>query len=381
MKLKTLLTSLGLGAGLMYFYDPQRGDRRRARVRDQVNRLANDIDGSLDVAKRDLRNRVRGTLAEATARLEEQGAPDWILEERVRARLGRLARHAGGLEVHAGGGRVTLSGPALREDVDALLKTAARTRGVHGVENQLQVYDSLQDLPSLPGRRTRQGPRPEWQQRTWSPGMRLAAGAGGGLLALYGLTRRGIIGTGLSAAGLVMTARSVTNLDTRSLLGLGLGENAIQVNKAININAPIDEVYRFWSKYENFPLFMNHVKSIQTQNGNSTWKVMGPAGAEVEFQARTVRNIPNEIIAWETQPDSHVHHTGFVRFDENPDGSTRVTVQMRYVPPAGAAGHAIAKLFGVDPRQAMHADLMRLKSLLEDGKTSTGETRVEYESL
>jgi len=376
MKLKTLLGSLGLGAGLMYFYDPQRGERRRAEVRNQVNRMANNIDRSMDVTKRDLRNRTRGTLAELMARFEEQGVPDWILEERVRARLGRIAGHAGSLEVEARNGSVTLRGPVLGNEVDHLLKTAARTRGAQSVENQLQVYDSPQDLPNLQGYRMRQGPAAEWQQRTWSPAMRLLAGAGGGLLALYGLTRRGLIGTGLSAAGLALTARGVTNLDTRSLLGLGLGDNGIQVNKAINIDAPIDEVYQFWSNFENFPLFMQHVQSIQAQNGNSIWKVMGPAGTEVEFQARTVRNVPNELIAWETQPDSHVHHAGFVRFDENPNGGTRVTVQMKYTPPAGAAGHAIAKLFGVDPRQAMHDDLMRMKTLLEEGKTSTDENRV-----
>jgi uncharacterized membrane protein len=84
------------------------------------------------------------------------------------------------------------------------------------------------------------------------------------------------------------------------------------------------------------------------------------------------------LIAWETLPDSEVHSAGFVRFDENRDGSTRVTVQMSYVPPVGVLGHAVAQLLGVDPRQAMHEDLIRLKSLLEEGKTSTNERTVEY---
>jgi uncharacterized membrane protein len=51
---------------------------------------------------------------------------------------------------------------------------------------------------------------------------------------------------------------------------------------------------------------------------------------------------------------------------------------MTYLPPAGVVGHAVAQLFGVDPRQAMNDDLIRLKSLLEEGKTSTDETTVEY---
>jgi uncharacterized membrane protein len=325
----------------------------------------------------DMRNRARGILAELSARLSDQGAPDWILEERVRTNLGRIGRHSRTVEVQADGGRIYLRGPALREAVDAIVKTAARTRGVHGVENELQVFDTPEDIPALQGSPSpRRQALPEWQQQNWSPAMRLISGVGGSLLTLYGLTRRGITKPVLSTAGLVLTARGVTNLDARSLLGLGLGENAIKVQKAININAPIDEVYQFWRNFENFPRFMNHVKEVSTENGLSTWKVAGPAGTSIEFQSHITQDIPNELIAWETVPDSQVHHAGFVRFDENRDGSTRVTVQMNYVPPAGALGHGVAQLFGVDPRQAMHEDLIQLKSLLEEGETTKEGTTI-----
>ena len=40
MKVKTLLTSIGLGAGLMYFLDPQHGTRRRTMVIDRANQWA-----------------------------------------------------------------------------------------------------------------------------------------------------------------------------------------------------------------------------------------------------------------------------------------------------------------------------------------------------
>jgi uncharacterized membrane protein len=380
MKLKTLLVTMGLGAGLMYFLDPQHGERRRTLVRDRANRFVNNLDESIDMAVEDARNRARGVLSEMTARLSDQSAPGWILEERVRSNLGRLARHARTVTVTADGGRVVLSGPVLREDEESIVKTAMRTRGVHGVDNRLQVVDDPQDIPALQGEPSpRRQARPEWAQRNWSPATRLLSGVGGSLLTLYGLTRGGMAKPVLSTAGLVLTARGVTNLDTRSLLGLGLGENAIRANKAINIFAPVDEVYRFWRNFENFPLFMNHVKEITVrEDGVSTWKVKGPADTTVEFQSRVTQDIPNDSISWETLPDSQVHSSGFVRFDENRDGSTRVTVQMNYVPPAGAVGHAVAQLFGVDPRQAMHDDLIRLKSLLEEGKTSTKEGTVEY---
>jgi uncharacterized membrane protein len=349
-------------------------------VVDRANRFVNDIDESIDKAVEDTRNRARGVLSEMTARLSDQGAPDWVLEERVRSNLGRLARHTRALDVRADGGRIFLSGPVLRGEEDAIVKTAMRTRGVHGVENQLQIFDNPQDIPALQSSTSSQSPTLAQQtQRNWSPSTRLLSSVGGSLLTLYGLTRKGVAKPVLSTAGLVLTARGVTNLDTRSLLGLSGGENGIRANKAINVFAPIDVVYQFWRNFENFPLFMNHVKEITVQdNGISNWKVAGPAGSTVEFQSRLTQDIPNDIIAWETLPDSQVHSTGFVRFDENRDGSTRVTVQMTYLPPAGVAGHAVAQLFGVDPRQAMHEDLVRLKTLLEEGKTSTDDTEVEF---
>ena len=379
MKVKTLLTSIGLGAGLMYFLDPQHGTRRRTMVIDRANRFVNNIDESIDIAVEDARNRARGVLSEMTARLSDQESPDWILEERVRSNLGRLARHTRALDIRADGGRIYLSGPVLRGDEDAVVKAALRTRGVHGVENQLQVVDNPQDIPALQTPSTmQQSTLMNQTQRNWSPATRLLSSVGGSLLTLYGLTRRGVAKPVLSTAGMVLTARGLTNLDTRSILGLSSGENGIRVNKAINIFAPIDEVYQFWRNFENFPLFMNHVKQITTRGEVSNWKVAGPVGSTAEFQSRVTQDSPNDMIAWETLPDSQVRSAGFVRFDENRDGSTRVTVQMNYLPPAGVAGHAVAQLFGVDPRQAMHDDLIRLKTLLEEGKTSTDETNVEY---
>jgi uncharacterized membrane protein len=305
-----------------------------------------------------------------SAKLSDQGAPDWILEERVRSNLGRPGRHTRAVQVEGHGGRIRLSGPALRDEADYIEKTAARTRGVHAVENNLQIFDSPGDIPALQGSAT-DGQNAGLLERNWTPGQRLLSSVAGGLLAMYGMSRGGLLKPLLSGAGLFLTTRGLTNMDPRSLLGIGLGENAIRVQKAININAPIDEVYRYWRNLGNFPKFMSHVKEVHGNNGVSHWKVSGPAGTTVEFDAHITRDIPNETIAWESLPDSQVKHAGFVRFDPNRDDSTRVSVEMRYVPPAGALGHAVAQLFGVDPRQAMNEDLMRLKVLLEEGQPSS----------
>jgi uncharacterized membrane protein len=372
MKLKTVLTTVGVGAALMYFLDPQQGNRRRALIRDRVNSLINNMDEELEMVLRDTRNRARGVLSEMTAKLSDQSAPDWLLEERVRAALGRATRHSRLLDIRSSGGRVLISGPVLRSDKDDIIKSAARTRGVYGVEDELHVVEKEKDLPTMQIPRTGvETSAPRQQQQNWSPAARLISGVGGSLLTLYGLKRKGLSKPLLSTAGLLLTTRSVTNKDTRTLLGLGTAENGFQIRKAIHINAPVDEVYQFWHNFENFKLFMEHVKEITVNGDISSWQVAGPAGTTVEFQAQIKNDVPNELIAWETLPDSQVKHAGFVRFNENRDGGTRVSVQLDYLPPAGELGHVVAQLFGVDPRQAMNEDLVRLKSLLEEGTTST----------
>ncbi|HMC15678.1 MAG TPA: hypothetical protein VKI18_08610, partial [Albitalea sp.] len=63
-----------------------------------------------------------------------------------------------------------------------------------------------------------------------------------------------------------------------------------------------------------------------------------------------------------------------VRFDEEGEG-TRVSVQMSYDPPGGAVGHAVAKLLGRDPKREIDADLARMKSFIETGRTAHDAAR------
>jgi uncharacterized membrane protein len=377
MKIKMLLTTIGVGAGLAYFFDPKEGENRRTLLRDKANSLVDRMDDSIYATVEDTRNRTRGILSEWTAKLSNQDSPDWLLAERVRGAIGRLSPHARSVKVRAEDSQIHLGGSILKDEKDAILKAASRTRGVREVVDELEVFYSPEEMSAFQETTpSNSQDAPAWKQQSLSPATRLLSSVGGSLLTLYGLRRSGIAKPVLSTAGLLLAARGMTNMDTSSLLGLGTAGNGIRVQKTINVNAPIDEVYRFWHNFENFPLFMDHVKEVLVQNGISDWKVAGPAGSSMEFQSHITRDIPNESIAWETIPDSQIQHTGVVRFEENWDGGTRVTVQMTYMPPAGIVGHKVAELFGVDPRQAMQEDLSRLKVLLEVNRMTTSEGAV-----
>ena len=50
--------------------------------------------------------------------------------------------------------------------------------------------------------------------------------------------------------------------------------------------------------------------------------------------------------------------TGVVHFRPARDGGTEIDVRLLYAPPGGAIGHAVATLFGVDPKHSMDDDLV-----------------------
>jgi uncharacterized membrane protein len=124
-------------------------------------------------------------------------------------------------------------------------------------------------------------------------------------------------------------------------------------------------VYAFWSNYENFPLFMSHVREVEDLGaGRSRWSVSGPGGVPIEWNAVLTQQGPNEVIAWRSEPGSMLENAGIIRFAATGTG-TRVDLRFCYHPPAGGAGQAVAELLGSDPRAKLNEDLGRMKALLE----------------
>jgi hypothetical protein len=216
-KASALLWGLAAGAGLMYFYDPDRGNRRRALLRDRMVRMRNDARDTLEAASRDLSNRSYGLWAELTSICSLDPVSDETLAARVRARMGHLISHPRAIQVTANQGRVTLSGPILASEVDTLLNGVAGVRGVMGVENRLEVH-AQPDIPSLQGHARRPQAECGFHPAQWSPGARLLASAVGGVLTLYGTRRRGIVGMAVAPLGLGLLTRSLSERDRQQLV-------------------------------------------------------------------------------------------------------------------------------------------------------------------
>jgi osmotically-inducible protein OsmY len=163
-----LIGGLGLGAALMYVLDPERGKRRRALVADKAVRAVNRATDTLGARSRDWRNRARGVAAEVKARTRSERVDDAVLEERVRAELGRSVSNPGGIDVTALAGTVTLSGPVVMSELDDLLSAVRGVSGVANVENRLEMYESGGDIPALGGARAPRSKKKRVRDR-WEP--------------------------------------------------------------------------------------------------------------------------------------------------------------------------------------------------------------------
>ena len=156
MRLRTLVTSLALGAGLMYYLDPDRGRRRRALVRDQLIHYQHQLDDvveQVDKYARHLNNRLTGLQHQAADLRAHEPVSDEVLVARVRSTIGRVLSHPHAIKVTAHNGHVILSGPILASELNTLLATVEGVRGVNRVDNWLNVYEQAENLPTGQGSR------------------------------------------------------------------------------------------------------------------------------------------------------------------------------------------------------------------------------------
>lgn len=207
---------------------------------------------------------------------------------------------------------------------------------------------------------------------------RWSALIGGGFLALWGL-RRSLgsltlmgIGAGFvyyalngkwplpsqanrSYSGFLHTGRSgTTSLDSHRPMTV----------QSVIVKAPVKEVYEAWANFENFPRFMQHIRSVtKTGNNTSHWVMDGPFHSRLEWDAETTRLEENKRIAW-SSTGGDIKTSGQVTFNTLPDNEVEVTVMLRYVPPAGIAGDLFAALFG-DPEGKLAEDLRNFKRSIE----------------
>jgi uncharacterized membrane protein len=218
---------------------------------------------------------------------------------------------------------------------------------------------------------------------------RMLSAIGGGALALYGLSRGTLGGLCLAGIGGCLVYRGMsghcdlygamgvsTTSEQAALTSVEAGSGC-KVEKSIRINRPADDLYLYWTNFENLPNIMSHLKSVKKIDGRrSRWVAKAPLGMSVEWEAEVHTARPNELISWRSLPGSQVDTAGSVHFKRTADGrATDVRVVLKYDPPAGKMGSKLAGWLGQDPERQIDEDLNQFKTLMEAGEKPASPAR------
>jgi gas vesicle protein len=150
-----LVSAAGIGAGLMYLFDPDRGKRRRALIRDKAKHMKHVAIQTVTKTERDLRNRLRGVAAEMGSLVDSEEVSDDVLAARIRSKLGRVVSHPRAVKVKVVEGRAILTGPILSDEAVPLIEVATGIPGVKSIENRLELHENAGDIHALQGGKRR----------------------------------------------------------------------------------------------------------------------------------------------------------------------------------------------------------------------------------
>lgn len=208
---------------------------------------------------------------------------------------------------------------------------------------------------------------------------RVASALGGGLLAAWGLRRFSLPRLLTAATGGVLLYRGLTgHCPGYEQMGVSTAETgratALEIDEAVTVNKPREEVYDFWRELENLPRFMRHIESVEAlDEKRSRWTARVPKVPKdvgtISWEAEITEDAPNERIAWRSLARADIQNAGTVRFKDAPEGrGTEVHAQIRYRPPAGDVGALVTRLLDPANEQMVREDVRRFKHILEAGE-------------
>lgn len=176
--------------------------------------------------------------------------------------------------------------------------------------------------------------------------------------------------------GGVAAVAGATALDVIGALGLQRAHAAANrpVLYSVTINKPPAEVYAFYRRFSQLPLFMNYLESVTEYDARrSRWVARLPLGKSLAWEAEITDDVPGQIIAWRSTEDSRIKTRGRVTFMQAPGRSassgsglaTEVRVEMALGFSGKEPSATLAKFFA---KPQIKGDLRRLKQVLETGE-------------
>ena len=147
-----------------------------------------------------------------------------------------------------------------------------------------------------------------------------------------------------------------------------------RIVESTDVQVPVRVAYDQWTQFEEFPRFMDGVKSVQQLNDTTLAWNAEINGVDRSWRAEISEQEPDTVVAWHST--SGAKNDGRVSFEPIDGSRTRVTLELDVEPegPVEKAGDAL----GFVERQ-VKGDLKRFKEYIESRGAPTGGWRGEVE--
>ena len=144
------------------------------------------------------------------------------------------------------------------------------------------------------------------------------------------------------------------------------------VTKSVDVKAPVSVVYNQWTRFEEFPKFMEGVEEVkQISDKKLHWRAQ--VGPQVkEWEADIIAQVPDQRVEWKNVTGAH--NAGVVDFLPNEDGTTKVTTIIAYEPETWL--ESVGDVLGFMGRR-VQGDLDRFKEYVESKGAADGGWRGE----
>jgi uncharacterized protein (TIGR02271 family) len=147
------------------------------------------------------------------------------------------------------------------------------------------------------------------------------------------------------------------------------GEDMETIERSIDVDAPVHTAYQQWTRFEEFPKFMEGVEEVRRLDAKRLHWVANIGGTRKEWDAQITENVPNERIAWRSEAGEFT--AGVVTFQPLAADRSRMTVRFYYEPQG--VKETLGDWLGLVSRR-VEGDLERFKTSVEaNGRRSAGQ--------
>jgi uncharacterized membrane protein len=144
------------------------------------------------------------------------------------------------------------------------------------------------------------------------------------------------------------------------------------IEESIDVQVPVRTAYNQWTQFEEFPKFMEGVKTVQQLDDVSLHWTAEIAGQERDWEAKITEQVPDERVAWTST--SGTGNAGVVTFHKIDPTTTRMMLQLEIYPEDFK--EKVGDWLQI-PRTRVKGDLHRFKEFIEHRGTETGAWRGE----